>query len=109
MRVIAAKKIELWASIALVAVGVIMFRTHMPLGPADTIGFAVVTVFAWVFALNASLDFRRMSWPLRIVALLWLVLISWLAIRTLSAELVFDRRWSPRGRRRGSGSLLDAG
>ena len=95
-RLIAAKKVELWVSIALVAVGVAMFRTHLPLGPADTIGFAIVTVFAWVLALNASLDLPRMSWPLRIVALLWLVVVSWLAIRTLSAEFTFDRRWSPR-------------
>lgn len=96
MRVIAAKKSELWASVALVAAGLGLFRSHMPLGPVDTIGFAIGLVFAWVFALNAILDLRRMSWPLRVVALLWLVLVSWLAIRTFSEEFTFDQRWSPR-------------
>ena len=96
MRMIAAKKFELWVSIALVAAGTLLFRGHMPLGPVDTIGFAIVMIFAWVLALNASLDLRRMNWPMRILALLWLVLVTWLAVQTLSAEFTFDRRWSPR-------------
>ena len=50
----------------------------------------------WVLALNATLDLRRMSWPLKILALFWLLLVSWLAIQTLRAEFTFDRRWSPR-------------
>lgn len=96
MRVVAAKKWELWVSVALVAAGVVLFHTHMPLGPVDTIGFAIVTIFSWVFALNASLDLRRMSWPLKVLALVWFALVTWLVIRTLSEEFTFDQRWSPR-------------
>lgn len=96
MRVIAANKFELWVSIALVVVGVLLLRTHVPLGPVDTIGFAIVTIFSCELALNASLDIPSMSWPLKILALRWLILVSWVAIRTLSAEFTFDRRWSPR-------------
>jgi hypothetical protein len=96
MRVVAPNKLELWASIALVVLGNFLFRGHLPLRPTDTIGFVVIVLFAWVTALNASLDLKRMSWPLRALAVVWFLYVSWVALRTVPPEFTFDRRWADR-------------
>jgi hypothetical protein len=94
MRLLAPNKHELWIALGLVAIGFLVFRTHMPLGPVDTIGFAISVLIAWVLSVNAALDFKRMDWPLRIWAVFWLLLVTWLAWQALLPEFSSDRHWA---------------
>lgn len=96
MRGLVPNKFELWPSIALVIVGIVAFRMNAPLRPTDTIGFVVVVLFSWVMGLNAALDMKRMSWPVRAMAILWLMFVTYVAFQTLPPELTFDRRWADR-------------
>lgn len=76
LRLASPAKFELWVSIPLGLVSFIHFNFHRPIRPIDTIGEAAGMTLAWVFALNALLDFRRMSLPDKLLTCIWFPVLT---------------------------------
>jgi hypothetical protein len=51
---------------------------------------------SWVLAFNAALDFKKAFWPMRVLIIAWLLLVTWVAIRTLPAVFTSGYRWADR-------------
>jgi hypothetical protein len=84
-----------WISLPLVLVTGLVFKTHRPQRPPDTICFSIAVVFAWVLTFNSVLALRRMTIAERIAFLAWFALVSILAVAVL-VDAFTTRGWADR-------------
>ena len=90
-----AVRYEWLLSIPLVLVTWLVFKTHFPQGPVDTIGFSMAVLFAWLMTLNSFLVRRHMHSSERRLLFAWFALLTILTFVVL-ADAFTTRGWSSR-------------
>ena len=71
-------KHEIWLSVATLVVGALCLQPGAPEPPRWTIGFPIVLLFAWLFALDAVLDLRRTHLLAFIPIMAWFLFLSYI-------------------------------